>query len=333
MDRDALERARGRARAPGPWGRVVSIEHNTEIITIEGPDWALDIAPGIGAGLVAARAKVGSTWTTVTRPVDPEALAEREVRRLGGFVMAPFCNRIDQGRFPFEGRVVRAPLNWAADPTVAIHGLSWRRPWRVMERSRTSLTLGQSVAIPECDLAYDATLVFQAHGLAVGECLMTLAIENRSPRRLPFGLGFHPYLRRAPGAMLAFTADGQMMNDARGLPVSWRRLAPAEQAARGFPVDVLSGIDTGFTGWTRNAELTFPDAGAALTIKASDGARLLHVYVPRDAGYLCLEPVSHVTDVGNRREFAVHGDLDTLGPREQTQMTMSWRIAALRSRN
>ena len=176
-------------------------------------------------------------------------------------------------------------------------------------------------------------LVFQAYGLKPAECLTTLTVENKGARKLPYGVGFHPYFRRAAGATLAFAAEGQLVPDARSFPAQWRQLAPPESARNGLPVDLFAGIDSSFTGWGRSARLTFPDVGAAVTIGASESAKLLHVYVPNPTtssapvpNYLCLEPVSHVTDVHNRRQFAAHGDITTLVPTDTAQMTMGWPI-------
>lgn len=314
----------------------MSSDPTSEIVTIEGPDWALDVWPEAGGALVAARARIGGAWHTLTRPLADDALSHRNPRLLGGFVMAPFCNRLDQGRFEFEGQSIRAPLNWAADPALSIHGLSWQRPWTIADRTATSLSLAQTVDEPDCDLRYDAMLVFQAHGLKRGECLTTLSVENRSARKRPYGIGFHPYFRRAAGATLAFAAEGQLVADARLFPAKWRQLAPVESAVNGLPLEVFTGLDASFTGWKRRARLTFPDIGGALTIDASESAPLLHVYVPdvkpgasTPPGYLCIEPVSHVTDVHNRRQFANYGDLVTLGPGEALQMTMGWTVSGL----
>ncbi len=66
----------------------------SETVTITGPQWTMEIRPALGGALVAAKARHAGTWLDVTPAVDAESLAERDIRKLGGFVLAPFCNRI-----------------------------------------------------------------------------------------------------------------------------------------------------------------------------------------------------------------------------------------------
>jgi aldose 1-epimerase len=304
-----------------------------DIITIRGSGFELAVWPAVGGGLVSARAELGGSSVLLTRPVGRDDLAARDVRRLGSFVMAPFCNRIVGGRFPFAAGEVRVPLNWPADAGVAIHGLSWREPWDIAERASNRLVLTQAIAGAETTYRYDATLTYDlSAGSDRPAAHTTLALTNRSEQPMPFGLGFHPYLRRAPGAELAFGASGTLVPDDRCLPTHWRPLKPEEAADLGRPVEAFSGTDAAFTGWQGTARLTFPDAGAALVLTASATARLLHLYVPATpagAGTICLEPVSHVIDVGNRPQFARHGGMTEVQPGETLAMTMTWRVETL----
>lgn len=311
----------------------MSMGRPDDIMTIRGNRFELAVWPAVGGGLVSATAEIGGGTVLLTRPVDGDALAARDVRRLGSFVMAPFSNRIVGGRFPYGAGEVRVPLNWPADPGVAIHGLSWREPWDVAERATDRLVLVQSIAGVATDYRYDATLTYDLSDRSdQPTAVTTLALTNRSRQPLPFGLGFHPYFRRAPGAELAFMASGTLVPDDRCLPTRWRPLEAEEAAGHGRPVEAFRGIDAAFTGWQGAARLTFPDADAALVLTASETARLLHLYVPATpagAGTICLEPVSHVIDVANRREFAHHGDMTEVQPGETLAMTMTWRVEPL----
>ena len=117
-----------------------------EIVTVEGPAWRVRVWPALGGALVSAAARQDDRWVEVTRPVDGAARAARDPSKLGGFVMAPFCNRIDGGRFTWAGAERRVPCEWPADPSVAIHGLSWHRPWAVAALARDRLELAQHIA-------------------------------------------------------------------------------------------------------------------------------------------------------------------------------------------
>lgn len=296
----------------------------SDTVVITGPHWSMESWPALGGALIAAKARHAGGWLGVTPTIDTASLAEQDIRRLGGFVLAPFCNRIEGASFTYDGAPVRLPRNWPADPAVAIHGLAWQRPWRVEARSEQRLELVQAVDEAGVDFRYAARLTYDVTAEVARQ---TISIRNEGTRTLPFGLGFHPYFRRTPQATVTFAADGWLEPDARCFPLRWRSLIPDLDAPAGRPVEALKGTDATFTGWARQAALTWPELGATLTLEASATAQALHVFVPGDGSeILCLEPVSHVIDVHNRRHLARYGDATPLAPGETLQLGMYWRF-------
>jgi aldose 1-epimerase len=293
-----------------------------DTIAITGPHWSMEIWPALGGALVAGKARHAGGWLDVTPPVDAGRLAARDILSLGGFALAPFCNRIDGACFTYDGVPVHLPRNWPPDPDVAIHGLAWQRPWDVEAHSGQRLALVQTV--DESSFRYAATLTYDVTAEVARQ---TISISNQGARTLPFGLGFHPNFRRTPNATVAFTADGWLEPDARCHPARWRALTPDADGSISRSVAALAGTDATFTGWTRQAALTWPELGATLVLQASATARALHVFVPGDGREsLCLEPVSHVIDVHNRRHLAPYGDATPLAPGETLQLDMTWRL-------
>jgi aldose 1-epimerase len=296
-----------------------------DTVAIAGPRWAMEVWPAVGGALVTAKARHAGRWLDVTAPIEAASVAERNILKLGGFVLAPFCNRIEGASFTYEGAPVRLPRNWPADPTIAIHGLAWQRPWRVESRAEQRLELVQAVDEAGVDYRYAAQLTYDVTAEVARQ---TISIRNEGERTLPFGVGFHPYLRRTPNATVAFAADGWLEPDARCFPLRWRPLGPDLDPRTGCLVEALRGTDATFTGWARQAALTWPELGATLFLEASATAKALHVFVPGDGGRtLCLEPVSHVIDVHNRRDLALYGDATPLAPGEALQLSMDWRLA------
>ena len=57
-----------------------------------------------------------------------------------GQVLAPWPNRLEDGRYSFEGREGQAALDEAATRT-AIHGLVRWLPWQAVSRSASAVTL------------------------------------------------------------------------------------------------------------------------------------------------------------------------------------------------
>jgi aldose 1-epimerase len=300
-----------------------------ELLAVEGRSWRLQVWPALGGALVAAHAAKGGEWLAVTRPVSAASLADRDVRKLGGFVLAPFCNRLSGGSFSYGGRLHRVPANWPSDPGTAIHGASWQRPWSVAAHAADRLALSQRVDEEGNAFRYEASLTFDVTGPCAG---MLLTVRNVGEETLPFGLGFHPYLRRTPEAWVAFRASGWLEPDVRCYPEAWHPFSEPWGEAEERPVLAFEGVDATFTGWQRTSRVTWPELGAALVIEASETARALHLYVPPREAFLCLEPVSHVIDVVNRRQFAPYGDMIPLAPGGQMAMAMRWRLETLPAR-
>ena len=295
-----------------------------DTVAITGPQWSMEVWPALGGALVAAKARHAGAWLEVTRPIEAASVTERSILKLGGFALAPFCNRIEGASFTHEGATVRLPRNWPADPAIAIHGLAWQRPWRVDVRGEQHVELAQAVDEAGVDFRYAARLTYDVTGEVARQAI---SIRNEGETTLPFGLGFHPYFRRTPKATVAFAADGWLVPDARCFPLRWQPLTPDLDARPGCLVEALKGTDATFTGWARQAALTWPELGATLMLEASATAKALHVFVPGDGRQtLCLEPVSHVIDVHNRRHLATYGDATPLAPGETLQLDMSWRL-------
>src|SRR5262245_12258186 len=263
----------------------------------------MEISPEVGGALVSAQARHDGGWLSVMRSVDAStAIAARDVRRLASFVLAPFANRLENAHFTYDGVIRTVPPNWPPDPGTAIHGLSWQRPWTIESHTQSRLELTQHIDEPDYAFRYDARLIYDVSGEAA---VTSLSVRNAGDAKLPFGLGFHPYFRRSSAAIVRFSADGWLEADSRCFPVAWHPLDQAKDARNGLPVRAFEGLDVSFTGWTREATLTWPESGARLQIEASDTAKALLVYVPpSDPGFLCLEPVTHAIDVLNRRNLA-----------------------------
>jgi aldose 1-epimerase len=72
-------------------------------------------------------------------------------------------------------------------------------------------------------------------------------------------------------------------------------------------------MDSHLTGWGGTAVLA--SAEARLTLAAEGAwARNAQLFVPRGAGVLCVEPVSHIPDAPNQPHFQRHGPMPPLAP-------------------
>jgi aldose 1-epimerase len=228
----------------------------------------------------------------------------------GSFPMVPFANRIDGGRFSFGGDVIEVPVN-RPETDVAIHGFSNAAPWHVAEETAGRLVILQRHSDPRSPYCYDAAQAFE---ITEGGVLIDLAVTNRADRVLPYGIGHHPWLERDGETVVIFNASGSFSADDRRLPIGPVALSEVADFREGLNVGHLPLMDACFAGWDGEALVEWRERGVRLRMAAEGALRILHVYVPDDQPYFCLEPVSHIPNVHNRRDLAAFGDTAALEP-------------------
>ena len=205
------------------------------------------------------------------------------------FAMVPFFSRIADGPEAGGRRARLAPAGHGFSH--AIHGFGWLSLWSVEECSATAVQLLHDNGGLPAQLwpwRYRAVqrLELDADGLHIA-----LSLTNIDEVPMPAGLGLHPFFP-AGGLCLETTADAMHVMDAAGLPCAADARAPALDAFRnGKPLPC--GLDNIFEGWSGRALLRWPHGRLALTAAGCD---FLCVYSPPDAGFVCVEPVTHTTN-------------------------------------
>ena len=205
---------------------------------------------------------------------------------LASFPLVPFCNRIPNGRFGFEGREVVLPPNLGDHPH-ALHGQGWQRAWMAARVDGAEAVLTYDHGPGHWPWAYRAEQRFELgeRGLWIG-----LSVTNTGDTIMPAGLGLHPYFPRHPGERLRAHVDGVWMIDETVLPTVHHAGVWGPDWAAGASVDGDGRlIDHCYTGWTQRAELSAPGQPTN-TITASANCRWLHVYAPPGEDFYCVEP-------------------------------------------
>jgi aldose 1-epimerase len=170
-----------------------------------------------------------------------------------GAALVPWPNRIRDGRYRFDGVDYQLALTEPAKGN-ASHGLGrWER-WTAVDRQPHSVTLSLDV-VPQtgwpfelrAEITYsvdaDAGLQVEAHA------------RNTGTRRLPFGMGFHPYIdvRDVPmdDVSVRLRASERLVTDDASIPVGQVPVAGTEyDLADGRRLGPLR-LDDGFTGLSR----------------------------------------------------------------------------------
>ena len=151
-----------------------------------------------------------------------------------GQVLAPWPNRVRDGRYRFDGQDQQLALSEAAKSN-AIHGLVRWVGWAVQSHTDDTVVLATTVwpqpGYPWL-LRLAATYALTDDGLEV-----TLAARNDGDSPAPYGVGQHPYLA-APagvdGAVLTLPAERRLVMDDRSLPVG-------DAPVHGTPYDFRAG--------------------------------------------------------------------------------------------
>jgi aldose 1-epimerase len=249
----------------------------------------------------------------ILRHPSPEAVAG-DVHAMACFPLVPYCNRVAQAHFRWQGREVQLAHNFGDHPH-AIHGVGWLRPWTVETASdgAVSLSLQHAASGADADawpFAFESQLTYRLipRGLRV-----TIAATNRHHGPAPMGIGLHPWFSRAHAPALSFSATGVWENDATMLPKRHIALPAAWSHESPRPVGSLA-LDNCFTGWAGTARIM---AGpASLAIRADPVFGNLQVFTPASAGFFCIEPVSHTPDAVNRPDLPEGQAMTVLQPDE-----------------
>lgn len=266
------------------------------------------VAPDMGGGL----ASLGVAGRPVLRPWSgrtedgPFALALN--------LLAPFSNRIDGG-FDLDGRRHDLEPNLAGEP-LAIHGDAFQRAWKVAARSGHCVTL----ALPDGEFGPFRYAAQVDYRLAPGDLAISLQLTSRARVPLPFGGGFHPWFPRSAATRLRFDAAGHWPEDARHLPAS-KTPEPAPPDWRwSEPGPLPAGwINAGFSDWNGAAEVRQGREAVSVRLSAQNLTTII-LYAPSsEAGFFCLEPVSHPVNAHN---LPGQPGLLTLQPGE----SLSWSL-------
>lgn len=214
-----------------------------------------------------------------------------------GQVLAPWPNRLGDGRYSFGGVEAQAALDEPFRHN-AIHGLVRWLPWRLVGRAQNRVSLACLLhPTPSYPFTLELTVEYR-----LGRDGLTVATEaqNRGAEALPFGLGFHPYLTVGSPvidtAHLTLPARRRLLLDDRGLPVG-------EEQVAGTPYDFSAprpigpiALDAAYTGLDRDA------AGRTEVVLEHPGSgRSVRLWADEQFPYLMAYTGDGVGDISRRR--------------------------------
>lgn len=263
-----------------------------------------------------------------------------------GATLAPWPNRIVDGRYTFDGEEYQVALS-EPDRGHALHGLLGWSDFSVTDKGPSHVTLAATVE-PQSGYPWrvevETTFALSSEGLT-----QSVTARNDSATAAPWGTGPHPYLVAGDGLVDAWTLT---LPAAEVLEVTPDRLSPTELS----PVDVDADrfdfrvaralgtveIDHAFTTLERDddglATVTVTDAaGNGVAMDWDSTCPWVQIHTadvdgdPATPGYrvgLAVEPMTCAPDAFNDAAYPFDAGLIVLEPGVQ-HPGARWRIRAI----
>jgi aldose 1-epimerase len=217
-----------------------------------------------------------------------------------GQVLVPWPNRIEDGRYEFDGRSHQLALT---EPTAAnaIHGLvRWAR-WSVADQEPRRVVL-EHLVHPQPGYPFAVALsveyTLSETGLSVRKTATNVGSEP-----CPYGAGAHPYLTvgtdTVDSASLKAPGSAVLQSDERGIPTGRAAVEDTEYDFRRERMIGATTLDHCFTDLERD-----DDGLARVVLRDPRGASGLTLWMDEAYGYLMLFTGDPLPDVA-RRSLAV----------------------------
>ena len=275
------------------------ISPNGQIVVLEAGPYSAGIA-SVGAGIQSLR----HGGRDLVLPFDPDLVPHA----YAGKTLVPWPNRIDSGRYVFQGKTYEVPVNEASTGT-ALHGLAVWVDWQVASRSDSAVVLEH---VLHGHPGYPHQLQLRAEFGLTEEAGLTVTVSARNAGRTaaPYGVSSHPYLtvgRSVDACEVGFTASQVLMTNDRLLPLELKETADTDfDFSRPRILGTMS-LDHAFTGlpdggW--QVSLRDPATGDASVLSSPAGpagSGWLQVYSGEELGRLgmAVEPMSCPPDAFN----------------------------------
>lgn len=242
------------------------------------------------------------SYTDADRPIVWGFGADDQPWGCQGEQLAPWPNRIRDGRYSFAGTDYQLPITEPARQT-ALHGLVNHRDWEVAEIGDDFVT---HTLVLDPEPGWPGRLELRLkHSLGAEGLRVDVWAKNVGAARVPFGYGAHPYLYVPDDAncLLKIPAATQLLVDDRLLPVG---LAPVAETAYDFrqarPIGQTQ-FDTAFTDVSFDSDglwratVTVGDHTSIVWADQSYG--WIQCYTPPHNRHVALEPMTCGPDAFN----------------------------------
>jgi aldose 1-epimerase len=212
--------------------------------------------------------EVGATLRRLShdgRPLLAGFGADEAMPEFNGAVLAPWPNRIRDGRYEFDGRTHQLPLS-EPDRATALHGLVGWQAWMVVSAQADAADLS-TVLYPQRGYPFLLSLTAR-YRLAADGLSIVIEATNDGATAAPYGVSMHPWFVAGPGPLsdwtLTLPAASVLATDDRLLPTGVDDVGALDFRGGRRLGDVE--LDHAFT------DLAFTDGAAHATLVSASGA-------------------------------------------------------------
>lgn len=257
----------------------------------------------------------------------------------------PFPNRIQGGRFEWQGQSYQLPATDGRGN--AIHGFVMDRPWRITTQSAQTVTaeFQLSVDAPGRIGLWPADFLIEVnYRLERDRLRAAIRIVNTDNKPLPWGLGTHPYFN-VPFELNSTSPHCQIQVPAKEawelrdfIPTGRRILVESRNDLRqainlnqNTLDDVLTGLDV--TNGCTEVCIEDPASGIRV-IQAADAVfRECVVFTPPGRACVCLEPYTCTTNAINLQQQGIDAGLRVLEPGAEFRTWFEIRVESATDAN
>ncbi len=247
--------------------------------------------------------------------------------------LIPWPNRLRDGRYTFAGAEQQLPLSEPARHN-ASHGLTRWVPWRLVERTASSITQETTVfAQPGWPGVLHARIIT---AIAPDGLTVEVTATNVGATAVPFGYGAHPYLTVGEDLVdeitLTVPAASLLEVDDRLLPTAVRPVEGTGFDFRGGRVVGDTVLDTAVTDLEREADgrwrISLTRGERRTTVWGDEACRWAQVFTggPYRDRSIAVEPMTCGPDAFNDGPTAADVIILAPGAVQQVRWGVEWQL-------
>ena len=297
-----------------------------------------EIVPALGNNCYTFRVYDGNNWLKlIDEPPDLETLEQRPTA-FGNPILFPFPNRIQNGKWEFEGKTYQ--FDKQPNSPTTIHGLLLNCPYKVDkheadENGATLVCSLNSRDFPDVGRQYPFPFKIEmTYTLKDAVLTMEISIKNTSESNMPMGFGIHPYFNvnisgkaDVSKALVTVPANKYWELDDVLVPTGIQvDVAETLDLRDGQPFAKLK-LDHVFTDvqlidGVSQCIIENRDTGHAMIMESNSQFRELVVYTPPGRDAICFEPYTCPTDAINLEAKGIPAGVIVLAPQETFSSTV-----------